>query len=620
MGEGASPLTRSRRPDRPHLAVIALALLVVPGPGDGAAAQEPDSVALQPQDTSAIAAADSLALADSLAQAADTVAVDTVVVRFFPLFPAPASRRPGVMFRWTNADILNTGALTLGDLLEILPDPDPVRAGFLEGPQTSVFAGGGPASFRLSIEGYEIVPMGGGAFDQHQVDLVSQGGARLIRAPGGTQLVVETFRNSRPDAYSRIEAGTGDRNANLLRGYFSAWAAGNLIGFGLDRVDTRGLPDLGQSERTVVYGSLARELPAKIWGQVEVRSTTINRDNFPSPRRTDWIARLRREFGAGWFADVVAGTGSVTERQVVPAGEPDSLFPDLKFDVQQLAVRGARVASRYQATALVRVWGGGGVVPNLESEASLELEVGPLSFYGAGSYSTWDAFDAAAAYAAARLQLPLGLRLLAEVEEGDRGLYYAVPLAREEFSRWTVGGELEIGSWTLGAQGGRWRVQPSPAIGVPWDTGGALPGGTVGIVEGWANGKLFELFGGAITAAARYRTRDPGFFLYWPQDEWQAEGKYHLRMFGDQLEIILRTVGGIRGPMRVPAPTGGALDAVVSTPDLSWLWSEAVVRVRDARLFFSYEIFDSELGAQDLPGFGLPRARTHFGLKWEFWN
>ena len=608
MGEGAGPLTPAL-PYRPRLFGVIVVLLISPtAVRGGVLVQDPDTVSGQSQDTVAAQVPDSLA--QVLATEEDTI------VGSFPVFPELAANAPGVMYRWTNAEILNSGALTIGDLLEILPEPDPIRAGFLEGPQTSVFGGSGPAGYRMGVDGYLFVPFGGASVDQHRLDLVSQEGLVMVREPGGVRLVAEPYRNRKRDPYSRIEAGTGDRNSNLLRGLLSARLKSALFGFGFDRVDTNGI--LGPGQRSVIYGSLSHELPAGIWGQAEVRRTSVRRDAFDSASRTDWVARLRKSFAGGWHADVIAGSGYLKIEQFVPEGEPDSLFPELNLDAQQLTFRGARATEGYRAIAVARFWGGE-TVPTYETEAVLEFDVGPLSVYGSGSYVAWDEFNTAAGYAGGRLRLPLGVHLLAEVEGGERGLINENPVPRVKFDRWTVGGELRIGTWSFGGKGGRWGIEPSPALGVPFDTGGALPGGTVGIVEAWAGGKLLSLFGGALTAAGRYRTRDPGFFYYWPQTDLWAEGKYHLRMFEDQLEVILRAVGGVRGTMRIPNPDPGG-DPVISTPDLNWVWSEVIVRVRDARVFLTYELFDSEIGPGDIPGFSLPRGRTHFGVKWEFWN
>ena len=51
-------------------------------------------------------------------------------------------------------------ALDLGGYLEFGPWMTPVRAGFLEGPGTFVFAGSGSPSLQYSIDGYEFVPLG----------------------------------------------------------------------------------------------------------------------------------------------------------------------------------------------------------------------------------------------------------------------------------------------------------------------------------------------------------------------------------------------------------------------------------------------------------------------------
>ncbi len=141
--------------------------LGIPGP---LAAQDPDP------------ATPPAAVQDSTA--ADSAAADTMPAPSFPLFPDPASERPGVAQDWEMMDLLSTGALSFADLLEFTPFLDPLRAGFLEGPQSVIFAGGGGGSFRYTLDGYEIVPFTSAALDLHLISLVELQRIALVREPG----------------------------------------------------------------------------------------------------------------------------------------------------------------------------------------------------------------------------------------------------------------------------------------------------------------------------------------------------------------------------------------------------------------------------------------------------
>ena len=572
-------------------------------------AQEPDTLAVPPADQAA----------DTLAQ--DTLAVDTAVIRIFPLFPGPASRAPGVTAVWDLPDLLANDALTLGGLFQFMPEFDPVRMGFLEGSQAAVAWGRGASSLRYSVDGYEIAPLGGGPLDLRLLSMVEQQELRLFRDAGGYRLISHTYRNEANEPYSRIEAGTGDRDVNLLRGFFSSTFAGTLVGFGFDRIDTDGIPDLDASERTSTWANLAAPLFFDIWGQLEFRNSSTDRTSFPNPKRRDWILRLRRPFADGWFADIVAGTGRVEVDTVLSTGVADSLRVPLVSEAHQVALRGARVADNWQAQLSLRAWDGVDV-PNFESEASLEVDIGPATLYGNGHVADWDDFQLGAGYGALRLRLPLGLSLTGEIEEGDRGLFGARPIPWHEFSSKTAGVELQVLGWRLGGRGGSQSVGPSPALGQPYDSATSLAGGSTNVVEGWARGPLFRLFGGQLGAGGSLRTREAGRFFYWPQTSWQANGSYYLLAVGEQLEIWLNAKGGVRGAMAVPDEDAGAGFAAL-TEELYWFRADAVVRIKDVHVFYNYEYFDSRIGMvgiSDLPGLNFPRARTHFGVKWEFWN
>ncbi len=571
-----------------------------------AAAQEPDSLAAAPPDTT-------LQAPDTLQQAADSAAVpDTAAVATFPIFPDPASRDVGVAWQWEMSDLLSTGAMTLAKLIELTPLMDPVRGGFLEGPQVAVFAGRGPSSLRVSEDGYEIVPILGGALDLGIEPVVQLAGMSLINEPGGYRIYMQSYRNQLRDPYSRIEAGTGDNRANLLRGFLSTRIGRSLFGFGFDRIDTRGFGDLGESERTVVWLNLARRLFWGVWGQLEYRNSTTNRTSFPSPQRSDWVLRLRRSFGDEWHADLVAGSG---RRRVKPVDGEDE---EVSGSAKQVGLRGARTAENWQAQVAMRYWSGENY-PIFESEGQFEFEKGRASLFASGRFAHWEDFNTAAFYVSLGFDLPLGVRALAEAEEGDRGIFGYLPRRRLGVTRWTVGAEAKLWRWRVGARTGRWRADPSPAIGAPIDSIIQLPGGTVSVVEAWVGGPLFPLFGGRVEGIARYTTREEGSFLYWPADGFRIEGLYRLLTMSDQLMVKLTGKLGRRGPMWVQSVSVGD-GSFFKTAELLWWRIEAVVRIKDVHVFYNYEYYQSSAAIADVPGLSLPPGRYHFGVKWEFWN
>lgn len=545
----------------------------------------------------------------------DSAPADTVPPPVFPTFPAVASRSPGLAAEWGLPQLLATGDLSLADLFEFGPHLDPLRAGFLEGPHVGVFAGGGAGSLGYDIEGYRFAPLLGGALDLNLPSLVELQRVRLIRVPGGYRASGEAYRNERSEPYSRIEAGTGDENANLLRGTLSSRVGRTLVGFGYDRFDTDGAGN-GSSRRDVVWASVARRMAFQVWGQLEFRGTSTDRDSFPEPRRTDWILRLRRPFEeSGFSTELIVGHGSLREDTIDAAGMDSTVR---EAEASQVALRIGREGEHWSGSALVRKWFGDGV-PAVDGEASFQLRAGPATVYTSADLSRWEGFDAAAIYGALELELPLGLRARVEGEDGERPLFGGLPIARSFFTRVSGGLELRLLGWRAGALAGRWRTEPSPGVGQPFDDEVALQGGTVDVLEGYARGPLLQLFGGRVEGGGRYRYHEQGPFLYWPQTAWQIEGGYYVLGLEDQLEIWLTGLAGVRGEMLTFAE--GESGEVSPLPDLRFWRSELVVRIRSVYIFFNYEYFDSApLAPADVSGFPLPITRTHFGVKWEFWN
>jgi hypothetical protein len=572
----------------------------------------PDSLPAQEPDSAGVQAPDSVE-----AQAVDTAAVpDSLAVVSFPLFPEPASRVPGLAAEWGLHDLLMTGALTFGGLLEYTPFLDQIRVGFLEGPHYASFSGRGPASLRFNQDGYEIVPILGGPLDLNLISLVELQNVRLVAEPGGYRAYSQTYRNDSREPYSRIESGTGDRRTNLLRGILSSRVATALVGFGFDRVDTQGLAETGKSTRTVVWANLSHPLPLGVWGQAEYRGTTTERESFANPKRSDWLFRLRRAFADGWNADIIAGRGTLEREPLDEAGDSDSIL--VKETASQVAVRAAKTAGRWQTYLSARWWNGENL-PIIESEGSLEFEVGSASLYAAGHYGKWDEFHTGGAYGALHLGLPLGLRFLGEAEIGDRALFGVDPRLRMAYDRWSLGLELKLGSWRAGARAGQVRSEPSPGVGAPIDSLNSLAGGRIGVAEAWAGGTLFKLLGGRLGVGGRYLEREQGAFFYWPLDEWRLEGTYRVLALNDQLEVLATGLGGVRGSMWVTDQEFQP-GSVISSGDLNWWHLEIVVRIKDFFIWYNYQYYDSIGVVGDIPGFNLPATRYHFGVKWEFWN
>jgi len=156
-----------------------------------------------------------------------------------PAGPLPASRR--YVF---DRDALHwSGALTLGELLSLVPGVFVVRAGWYGQPETVSYAGQGATSIELYWDGFALDPIGADSagFDTGRFDLGQFQRVEVEVLP--TVLRVHLISDAQGSRHARTETSfsSGDASTNGYRlRYMNRWRSGVGVNLGFAYFGTQG--------------------------------------------------------------------------------------------------------------------------------------------------------------------------------------------------------------------------------------------------------------------------------------------------------------------------------------------------------------------------------------------
>ena len=373
-------------------------------------------------------AVDSLA-PDSLA--ADSLDADSLppppVLPTLP-DPVPAGFATGV-WEWDREALLSTHGQTLWELLARVPGVLAIRSGDFGSAVAAVPVGHGGGSVRVYHDGVEQLPLDGAVPDLAQVALSALERVRVVRRPGG--LDVHLYRRVHSDVrpMSRIEAGTGDLDTNLLRATFSfPRAFGGKAAFAIERLDTKGRSMPGAVTGAVFRYSLHRGDAAGV--RFEIRRAAADRDPYtPSPGT---VSRSDRTISGAWrpapglLAEAWSTSGSITTS--------DSL-QGFAFLASSRSQHGARLSAQRGP-----VWGrvtarmnSGTGIPEREMSAELSLASGRWGGVSARARrESWEPETGASSDVAAWFTPIEHVTLFAERSGGRRSVPYLAPLPPED--------------------------------------------------------------------------------------------------------------------------------------------------------------------------------------------
>ncbi|NUO64480.1 MAG: Plug domain-containing protein [Gemmatimonadaceae bacterium] len=592
---------------------------------------------------------------------ADSLKADTLRA---PFARAESPRLPETNggWRWERDEILSSGALTLGELLERVPGAVRFRPSWIHSPEAVSFAGD-PGAIRVFLDGVELDeldPRNGLVKELEGIPLWALEEVRVERGARELRVHLHSWRYDRTIPFTRFDVGTGDETTNLYRGFFGKrYHNGAGLQVGLQQYSTAdprtGLQGANAGGRSLslmirtgwARGKLSFDATAMQDGrtrnpEIAYTTRTLNgsqflgapvADSIPGLRGTTNAAYLRGAYGdpesGPWLQAIASSlgfresTGQSKERLGRPLTHADTLrgfaIADTTPSRAEYVVAGglSRWGARLSATARARVFDGRTITSPV-ARASFDTRFGAVA-----ARAEQNGFNHATSVEAGLSALPLPWISIAAVAERTQGANDGTPSGNS--------GRAEVGvrhhdAWI--SVGGLYR--DSTLAAVPWvyysdfspDSARhpplrvAVSGARGAFVT--VRGKLFRDAGLDATVT---RWTSPDFFR--PQYEARSEiflrtrwlSRFPKGEFALNATLIHEYRSSTRFPTYGPAGQMGLTDATGSQA----LSSLIELHIRSAYITWQYRNF---LGVNYalVPGYLMPHKTNFYGVRWEFFN
>jgi hypothetical protein len=549
-------------------------------------------------------------------------------------FVDPSTSDQSARTEWNREEMFASGALTLLDLLDHIPETTTLRSGWISTPQVAAY-NGDVSRVRVFLDDVEMDALNGrerGVLDLASVQIWTLEHVTLERSATELRVYLRTWRVERTTPYTRTDISTGNENTNLYRGYYGKrYDRGQLLQLAGQQYGTNSNRTAGTGDALSLLGRIG--LGRKSWSaDAFVNRTHINRSTqrvLPTSNRpaippfdaTNTVAYLRAGFGhvdsGPWFQIVAAtqkfressphtsgdeGAATTAGGTLVPRDTADTTTSSsqivvgggLRFGAGRLTVqermRTTEHRRDYGPLARVEIGSGANVIgAYAESDAIRHItlteasaRIQPLSFV---------AFSAAASHRTASIEprggpastalrgsagVKLrGLWLTGSIITSDSTLRAAAPIYDTSYTSLSIGRSTGV---TTSLRGPVWR-----GIGVDsW-------------VTHWSNPAMYQ---------PRYESRAE---LNYAND---FQTRFPSGDFGVRASAVMEYRGRVSFPTSA-SPVGAGSSRVIS----------GLLEVRILRAVVSYQhrnilAYQYEI----VPGFQMPRVLAIYGVRWEFWN
>lgn len=552
--------------------------------------------------------------------------------------PLATSWEPGaaVVASWNREQLFAQGALTLGELVALVPGATLMTTGFLQAPQVLAWHGdvGAVRVFIDGVEREEITPRTGGVTDFALVPLWTLEQVTVEETPVELRVHARTWRVERTTASTRTDVLTGSENLNLFRGFFGKRSvSGVAIQLAAQQASTATVPGMDGD----ALGAMARLGWAR--GQWSIDGTIVRQGMarnsgaryplskpelgaFPAFTGSSSLAYLR----AGWrnpqadgpWLQVIAASlvasktkpstsSSLTGTTSTKTTVADSA--DTTVSRAQYVVSGGinRAGLRLTGTGRMRSANGKAELsPTLHGEwVSRMLSVGATVGRRYEGTGTWDASLAARPFSWLRLSAATGVGQVLRDSAGGIATRSALSLraAVKVRDAWISGGMIRNSAAAV----------PAPIV---LDT--AMRPASVAQGQGWVVSVTTPVWRGwnASTDVVSWN----GAVAFRPQTQartrlWFASD-FSERFPQANFHLLAALTHEYRSQFYVPKgfdPLGQ------STPGWSAFGSLLEIRIASAIITWDYRNM-SGLNYETFPGYLMPRITSVYGIRWEFWN
>ena len=539
---------------------------------------------------------------------------------------------------WDRRALLSTRAVTVAELVSLIPGVIALKGGDYGTPVTVMSFGAGGGRVRVMWDGFEWIPLQGGVPDLSRVALAALDEVRVERQPGELRIELRTREPTGSDPATLVHMGTGDLGTNFLRGVFAhPNALGGALTLAFDRLETRG-PGLEEGGSLNGFGlryAISRGDRGGIVAEMRRAAPRTNvADLVAGLTRNDWNVRARWRLAEGLIGEGYWGASSLA------GGPGEPVYGALDIGRTQLGLRTKYTVGNLWAEGAARRFSGHGVQGEDYEMAAGGVRASGASLDGSLRVERW-AGQYARSWRARIETAPLwGLSLFASHEDGETGVPFVseyeeylrslrpgpppppVPIEkpRPRFTNRTgirAGGSF---SWRDFHFSGAWLSMEADSLRplrIALDPDGiSVAGGERMGFEATARIPL-PLRGFVLEAAVQAWDDD---LAYLPRRLWDGALTYH-GIFKESRN--LEVWGGLGVTKRDPMPIGimelggdPTVPDLVVVPVLEDWYTHIQVRIVTLNLFIRWENIRGKSDNVDFPNRQQPRYRAVYGVRW----
>jgi hypothetical protein len=561
---------------------------------------------------------------DTVAPTADTIRTkpDTVIRRDTVKAPLTRAEFPVTVdaagrYHWTRDELFAGGGLTLLELLERIPGATAFRAGWIAAPAQITWLGGG-GRVRVFYDGIELQPFDdrtGMLLDLAEVQLWTLEEVLVERGADELRVHLRSWRVERTSTVSRTDVFTGDEDTNLYRGMLGRrFGHGEAVQAGFQQYGTSGIPSGGGDELALIarLGWAARTVSVDGFGIRTRRQRNVQRrgDDYEIPRlnsiRRDAYGRIGvGDPERGGWAQLVLASQAFTRERIDPPRLPLDTIEGNRSQRQFIGALGWS-SSALRASVTSRTYGGDEGFQSITGRLALDHRIGAVTalaeWRGGDSTSLGEISARFSPFSFLSLAAVASLRRAPNDVDVDDVMSARGEVALRLGDVWLMGGALTADSIHVTAP----IIFDSTLVSNDERQVRALFGGVRGRVWRAVYADIFA-----------FRWERQGF--YRPQMQVRSEVYVRTRWLkkfpSGQFGALISVRHDYRDGVSFPTSTGPLV--ALSSHEINSL---VEVRLVDAVLFWRQRYTIGQRATELVPGYGLPRQTTLYGVRWDFWN